>query len=170
MFCVSFLARFCERPSAQHWACVKRVLRYLKGTMDWGIHSTSSDREEVITAYSDADWAGDKNDRKSASGFVVLFGSHPISWGSRKQTCVALSTMEAEYIALTAKELAWIHRLVSFWTFQDKSSSYTAITKLPLRCHRMQRYQTGPSTSNPVPLHSQPSRGGYYPSTAHCVR
>ena len=67
------------------------------------------------TGFSDADWAGDIDDRKSTSGYLLKIGSGPVSWRSRKQSCVALSTAETEYVALTlaAQEAIWLNRLLA---------------------------------------------------------
>ena len=67
-----------------------------------------------MSAYSDADWAGDLNDRKSTSGYIFMLGGGAVSWKSRKQTCVALSTAEAEYVALanTTQEVIWMRQLM----------------------------------------------------------
>ena len=111
-FAVGMCARFSAAPTTQHWTAVKRILRYLKGTLNLGLVYKSDDNE--LVAYSDADWAGDLNDRKSTSGYVFILGGAAISWKSRKQSCVALSTAEAEYMALasTAQEAMWMKRLI----------------------------------------------------------
>ena len=93
---------------------MKRILRYLNGTIKLGLlyrESTSA----KIAGYTDADWAGDVGDRKSTSGYMFLLGGAAISWKSNKQTCVALSTAEAEYVALStaAQEAIWLQQLTS---------------------------------------------------------
>ena len=76
---------------------MKHIMRYLKGTLNFGLlNDTTCD----LTKYSDADWAGDLDDHKSTSGYVFKMSGAAISWNSKKQTCVALSTVEAEYMAL----------------------------------------------------------------------
>ena len=87
-------------------------MRYLNGTLDYGLLYRCTDD---IAGFSDADWAGDHDDRKSTSGFVFMIRGAVISWNSKKQTCVALSTAEAEYIALAkaAQESIWLQRLIS---------------------------------------------------------
>ena len=93
---------------------MKRILRYLKGTSNLGL-LYREDTPAEITGYSDADWASDVGDRKSTSGYVFLLGGTAISWRSGKQTCVALSTAEAEYVALSAaaQEAVWLQQLTS---------------------------------------------------------
>ena len=85
-------------------------MRYLNGTPDFGLLYLANDN---IDGFSDADWAGDHDDQKPTSGFVFMSGA-AISWNSKKQTCVALSTAEAEYIALAkaAQESIWLQRLL----------------------------------------------------------
>ena len=113
-YAVSSVARFCASPTKEHWTAVKRILRYLKGTSKLGLLYRDNTSTE-ITGYSDADWAGDVGDRKSTSGYAFLLGGAAISWKSNKQTCVALSTAEAEYVALSAaaQEAVWLQQLVS---------------------------------------------------------
>ena len=113
-YAVSCVARFCANPTKEHWTAVKRILRYLKGTSNLGLLYRENSPAEVI-GYSDADWAGDVGDRKSTSGYIFLLGGAAISWKSSKQTCVALSTAEAEYVALSAaaQEAMWLQLLTS---------------------------------------------------------
>ena len=111
-FAVGTLARFSSKPDAVHWKGAKRVLRYLRGTTNFGIVFRGDDLGGPI-AYSDADWAGDVGDRKSTSGYVFSIAGGSVSWRSRKQDTVALSTAEAEYVALSsaAQECVWMRRL-----------------------------------------------------------
>ena len=97
---------------------MKRVFRYLRGTSDYGLcyqGRPGLDRVLDIRGFVDADWAGDLDQRRSTSGYVFnLFGG-AVSWMSKKQSVVALSTTEAEYMAAThaSKEAVWLHRLCS---------------------------------------------------------
>ena len=100
-YAVNFLARFSHNPSIQHWNAVKRVFRYLAGTVDLGIRFQTRAEEPFLFGYSDADFAGDIDERKSTSGYLFIFGGGPISWKSQRQRTVTLSTTEAEYAALT---------------------------------------------------------------------
>lgn len=113
------LNRFCTNPGHIHWQIAKRVLRYLQNTIDYGI-TYIKDRKEM-QAYVDSDWAGDIDDRKSCSGNVIILANGPISWGSKKQKSIALSTMEAEYIALSevCKEIAYLRRLLKHMGFES---------------------------------------------------
>ena len=113
-FSVHQICQFMQQPRVEHFIAVKRILRYLKGTMDVGISYAKGSLD--ITAYSDADWAGDPNDRRSTTGMVIFIGSNPVSWTSKKQQTVSRSSTEAEYRALssTSAELDWIHQLMVF--------------------------------------------------------
>jgi hypothetical protein len=95
-----------------HVVAVKRILRYLKGTLDFELHFQPGLFN--LQAYSDADWVGDPNNRRSVSGSIVFLSSSPISWASKKQHIVSRSSTEAEYraLAIAAVELAWIHQLL----------------------------------------------------------
>ena len=106
------VARFCARPIKEHWTALKRILRYLKGTSYYGLQYNGSTTPEFIR-YSHSDWPGDVGDRKSTSEYVFLFGGAAITWKSSKQSCVALSTAEAEYVALAAaaQEAIWLQQL-----------------------------------------------------------
>ena len=112
-YAVGYVSRFMENPQEDHWIAVKRILRYLQGTKTHGINYKPSDKID-FRGYSDADWAGDLADRKSTSGYVFMLLGAPVSWGSKKQPSVSLSTSEAEYIALSLaiQEGKWIHRLL----------------------------------------------------------
>ncbi|KAM0063403.1 putative RNA-directed DNA polymerase [Helianthus debilis subsp. tardiflorus] len=108
-YAISKVSQFLQTPTDRHWVAVKRILRYLKGTISHGLcirRSTCVD----LHAYSDADWAGCPDDRRSTTGYYVFLGPNLISWSSKKQHTVARSSTEAEYRALahTAAELRWI--------------------------------------------------------------
>ncbi|KAG2870465.1 hypothetical protein PC115_g25113 [Phytophthora cactorum] len=100
-----------ENPQDEHWVAVKRIFRYLQGTKTHGICFKPGNKID-FRGYSDADWAGDLADRKSTSGYTFMLMGAPVSWGSKKQSSVSLSTSEAEYIALSLaiQEGKWIHR------------------------------------------------------------
>ena len=113
-FSVHQVCQFMQQPMVAHFTAVKRILRYLKGTLHFGISYTKGSLD--LTAYSDADWAGDPNDRRSTTGQIVFLGSNPISWSSKKQQTVSRSSTEAEYRALssTSAEIDWVKQLLKF--------------------------------------------------------
>jgi hypothetical protein len=113
MFVVSLVARFMHQPHESHWRAAKRILRYVSGTKFYGLFYTSANDSNVV-AYTDADWAGSLDDRKSTSGYAFLFGGNLVSWSSKKQPTVALSTAEAEYLVAssTSTQAIWLSRLV----------------------------------------------------------
>ena len=112
-FAVAYTARFCEKPTNTHVTAVKRIIRYIKGTLDLGI--TFSGGSRSLITYCDSDYAGDINTRKSTNGFVIAINNAPISWNSELQKSVSLSTTEAEYVAISnsAKELIWIRHILN---------------------------------------------------------
>ena len=114
MFAVSNVAKFSAHPTNQHWTGVKHILRYLKGTADYGLSFTPNASGDCV-GYADTDWGGDLDDRKSTSGYLFLISGGAVSWRSKKQTCVALSTAEAEYVALAgaAQEAVWMSQLTA---------------------------------------------------------
>eukprot|EP00253_Pinus_taeda_P028724 PITA_28724 len=113
MHAVSLISRFMERPKEAHWQATKRIMRYVKGTKRFGILYTTSECSDLI-GYTDSDWAGSVDDRKSTSGYVFYMGSGAISWASKKQPIVALSIAEAEYVAATAAacQAVWMRRML----------------------------------------------------------
>lgn len=111
---VSVVSRFNANPNTTHLTAVKRILRYLKGTLNLGLKYQRTETGTLI-GYSDADWAGDQDDRRSTTGNIFLLAGGAVSWLSKKQATVALSTAEAEYIALSqaAQEGVWLRRLLT---------------------------------------------------------
>lgn len=111
-YSVSYLSRFSVNPGKKHWVAAKRILRYLKGTLDWRL-TFSNKINDQIEGYCDADYANDTEERKSVSGYIFLLTGGSISWRSKKQATIALSTTEAEYVSLSAccQESMWLHGL-----------------------------------------------------------
>lgn len=118
-FAASSLGQFNNCYGKSHWTAAKRVLRYLKGTIDLGL--CYSKRPEPLTAYVDSDWGNCPDDRRSYSGYVFVLSGCPISWDARKQRTVALSSTEAEYMALTegTKESIYWTSLLQELGFHD---------------------------------------------------
>jgi hypothetical protein len=115
-FAVTALSQFNSKPTEAHWRAVKRVFRYLRGTTHYGLtyrgptpSSGSASGTLTLRGYCDSDWAEDDTDRRSVTGYAFLLCGAPISWASRKQTTVAHSSTEAEYMAASdaAKEAVW---------------------------------------------------------------
>ncbi|KAI5329222.1 hypothetical protein L3X38_028619 [Prunus dulcis] len=98
MFASSLLARFMHNPTRKHMGTAKRVLRYIQGTLDFGIEFIKG-KSATLIGYCDSDWAGSEDDRRSTSGYAFTLGSGMFSWASIKQNTVALSTAEAEYVS-----------------------------------------------------------------------
>ena len=123
---VGILSRFMSDPGAVHWVGVKRILRYLQGTHDYGL-KFSGREQDVLVGFSDSDWAGDIITRRSTSGYIFQFGQSTISWCSRRQATVAKSSTEAEYVALSmaVQEVIWLRRL-----FNDFGITLNSATKL----------------------------------------
>ncbi|KAH0685102.1 hypothetical protein KY289_022854 [Solanum tuberosum] len=107
---VGVVSRFLDNPGKEHWEAVKWILRYLRGSSDECLCFGASDT--ILKGYTDADMAGDLDNRKSTTGYLFTFSGGAISWQSKLQKCVALSTTEAEYIAATeaGKEMIWLKR------------------------------------------------------------
>ncbi|CAL9021631.1 unnamed protein product [Prunus brigantina] len=112
-FSVGVCARFQACPKQSHLAAVKRIIRYISGTLHFGIHY-SFDSNVEIAGFSDADWAGNIDDRKSTSGGCFYLGNNLVAWHSKKQKCVSLSTAEAEYIAAGSccTQLLWMKQML----------------------------------------------------------
>jgi len=111
-FAVNIASRALENPSVAHWSLVKRIMRYLKGTADLGLlYCKNGDFE----AYSDADFAGDRETRKSTSGILCKNANAAIVWQSKRQQCVSLSTTESEYVSAASaiKEIIWLKGLLA---------------------------------------------------------
>ncbi len=116
-FSVNQVSRFMKNPGEKHWIAGKRILRYLASTSDLGLHyqNDRTDGMIVLIGYCDADWAGDIDDRRSTTGYAIKLNGCLINWLSKKQDTVALSSAEAEYIAIsdTVKEMKWIKSLLA---------------------------------------------------------
>lgn len=130
-YAVSVLSQHFERPAQEHWNAFIHVLRYLKSTQDMFIHYGNSDMKEVEGnqswscpfGHSDADWAGDKSSRRSTTGYVFKLFGGAISWKSRLQPTVALSSTEAEYRATTeaGQEAVWLRQLLKSFNYETTS-------------------------------------------------
>ncbi|XP_071933238.1 secreted RxLR effector protein 161-like [Coffea arabica] len=123
---VSIVSRFIINPRNGHWLTVKRIFRYLMGTSDVGL-IYGGDTKCLITGYSDFDYAGDVDSRRSMTGYVCTLGLSVVSWKTTLQPIVTLSTTEAEYMTLTkaTKEGIWLNGLVGDLALhQDQANIY----------------------------------------------
>ena len=115
-FAVGLLSQFMSSPELEHFQGVKRILRYLKGTLDYGLKFEAQDQAGItIQGFADADWAGDITTRKSTSGYIFQIGNATVSWKTKKQSIVALSSTEAEYVSscLAVQETVWLRNFLA---------------------------------------------------------
>ncbi|RVX01765.1 Retrovirus-related Pol polyprotein from transposon TNT 1-94 [Vitis vinifera] len=126
-FAVSKLSRFTSNPSVEHWKTIGRVLGYLKNTKELSLQYSKF--PAIIEGYSDASWISSVGDNLSTTGWVFTLGGGAVSWGSKKQTCISHSTMEAEFIALaaTGKEAEWLKDLMMDIPFTTNDVSTVSI-------------------------------------------
>jgi hypothetical protein len=116
-YSVCLVARYMDRPTEIHVAAVKRIMRYLKGTLSYGMLYKADDNKNLcLIGWSDSDYAGDLDDRKSTTGYLYMLGSGAISWSSKKQPIVTLSTTEAEFVAAAscACQGIWLRNVLDF--------------------------------------------------------
>jgi hypothetical protein len=113
-FSVGMASRFMERPTVMHMCVVKQILRYVQGTLNYGLVYTREEKEEVLTGYSDSDLAGDREHRRSTGGMAFYLNGGLITWCSHKEKRVALSSCESEFMAATATAMQakWLRSLL----------------------------------------------------------
>ena len=111
-YAVGRLSRHCQWPTEQHWKAVQRVFRYLAGTSDMQIRYGGPGKDLPLVGYSDSSFSDDLVDRRSTMAYAIRIAGGAIAWMSKKAPTVALSTTEAEYMALSqsAKQLIWTAR------------------------------------------------------------
>jgi hypothetical protein len=125
MAAVSICSRYVANPGMNHWIAVKRILRYLNGSRNNGIILGGTNKI-TLHGYSDADWGGDRDTRKSTTGYVFFVGNGCVSWQTKKQPTTALSTTEAEYLALSSasQEMLWLRQLFGeIWYMQKEATT-----------------------------------------------
>ena len=152
LFAVGILSRHMENPTQEKYIGVKRVLRYLKGTKDYGLFYKKGDLKGELIGYSDSDFAGDCNDRKSTLGYIFFFGGMTLSWSSQKQSIFALLSCEAEYIAATSAtcQAVWMSRLLGELMSNDMTKvkllvdnqSVITLSKNPVHHNRTKHIET----------------------------
>lgn len=114
MFATSMLSRYMEEPSQLHFSAGKRVLRYIQGTLDYGVMYRAGTQKTKLIGYTDSDWAGCLDDNKSTLAYVFSLGSGICSWSSKKQSVVAQSSAEGEYVAAAkaTSQAIWLRRIL----------------------------------------------------------
>ena len=129
---VGNLARFSKNPGMAHWKAVKHLFRYIKGTLDYKLTYSPLSDSELFTSYTDADHAGCPDTGRSTSGYVIKMGTGAISWSSRLQSIVALSTTEAEFVAAVSagQEMLWLRNLLTEFGFDVSAASRLRIDNL----------------------------------------
>ena len=111
-YVVGRLSRYTHNPSIEHWDAISRLLRYLKGTYDYGLSYCGY--PTILEGYCDANWISDTDEVKPTSGYVFTLAGGAVSWKSSKQTCIVRSTMESELVALEKAEFKseWLRSLL----------------------------------------------------------
>ena len=108
-FPIGLVAQYMQYPHESHWKVAKRILQYIRGTVQFGIHY-STGATPLLVGFTDSNWAHDPDDLKSTTGYVFTLGSGPITWACKKQSALALSSTEAKYRATiqASKEAMWL--------------------------------------------------------------
>lgn len=151
LYGVGLISRYMETPDQSHLNAAKRILRYLKGTIDEGLSYTPTNEFELI-GYSDSDWGRDVDERKSTSGYVFFIGDSAFTWSSKKQPIVTLSTCEAEYVAANSAvcHAIWLRNMLTYLGFTQKdptriyvdNRSAIALAKNPVYHERSKHIDT----------------------------
>ena len=197
-FAVRELARFMSNYGRKHYDAAKHLLRYIKGTISHGIiYGNSDDNVPIFRSFTDSDWAMSEG-RKSVSGYVILCGGGPITWSSKQQTIVALSSCEAEYIACThcARQVVWLRSLFDELGFPQlqptllycdnqgtvscshNPHSHSRMKHIDIRVHfvrdcvnrRLIDVQHLPGIQNPSDLFTKPLDKVLHLKWLHCLR
>jgi hypothetical protein len=122
---VSQVAKYCENPGEAQWEAVIRIVQYLKGTIDYRLKLGGAFPSVTVQAYADADWAGDLDSRKSRTGYIVQLNDSVVMWSSKLQSSTALSSTEAEYLALSSvtTDILWLRNFLKEMGFEQTSPS-----------------------------------------------
>jgi len=125
-FAISLLSHFQADPGVEHWKALLHVIGYVKNTIDFGL-TYSRDAELSPLAYVDTDYGGCRDTRRSTSGFVFLMAGGVVTWSSKQQAAVALSTVEAEYVAMSqcAQQMVWMQ----MWLDEIKADHVLTFTR-----------------------------------------
>ncbi|MCP3666765.1 MAG: hypothetical protein GY696_30425, partial [Gammaproteobacteria bacterium] len=145
--------KYMQCPGKEHWAAVNRIFHYIQGTLGHGImFDGSQNSEPVLSGFADADWGGDLDGRKSTSGYIFFLGGGPVSWCSKRQDTVALSTANAEYVAAcqATQEAIWLRNLLAELGFMQKCA--TVIGHDNQASISMSKNPTNYGTSKHIPI------------------
>ncbi|XP_050892643.1 secreted RxLR effector protein 161-like [Lathyrus oleraceus] len=133
---VRIVRRFMERPKVSHLKAVKRIIRYIKGSIGCKILFPTTDKgiKYNLLGYTDSNWCGDKDDIKSTVGYIFMFGETPILWCSKKESVVTLSSHEAKYIAtsLYVSQAAWLMNLLKELYSEEGEVITLMVDNIPL--------------------------------------
>lgn len=123
MYAVSLISRYMSKPTEIHLMAAKRILRYLQGTTGYGILYKKAGNRELV-GFTDSDYAGSVEDRKSTSGYAFILSDAAVAWSSRKQPIVTLSTTEAEFVATAACtcQMVWMKRVLKRIGYEGSTS------------------------------------------------
>nr|GFA94336.1 retrovirus-related Pol polyprotein from transposon TNT 1-94 [Tanacetum cinerariifolium] len=144
MFATCMCARYQANPNEHHVSAVKRIFRYLKGTINLGLWYPK-DSGFNLTAYSDADHTGCHLDRKSTSGSVQFLGDKLVCWSFKKHNCVSISTAESEYVVVSSccAQVLWMRSINGLWLFYDKVPIYCdSRSAIAISCNPVQHTRT----------------------------
>ncbi|XP_031287932.1 secreted RxLR effector protein 161-like [Pistacia vera] len=120
MHAVSVISRYMECPTEIHLLATKRIFRYLQGTKEFGLFYKNVEKSNLF-GFTDSDYARDSDDRKSTSGYVFMMGTGAVSWSSKKQPIITLSSTEAEFVAATAYacQAIWLKKILKELHFKE---------------------------------------------------
>ncbi|EOX99317.1 Cysteine-rich RLK (RECEPTOR-like protein kinase) 8 [Theobroma cacao] len=143
IFATCLLSRFKQDPLEIHFAAAKRILRYVKRTLDYGLIYKKQKSSQLVE-FSDSDWAVSLDDSKSIKGFCFSFGSAVFAWNSKKQQVVAQSTVEVEYItcAAAANHAPWLRKLLVELGFKQDKGTLINVDKFVNSCNYKKPYST----------------------------
>ena len=145
---VGVLTRHMSAPGKEHWKAAKEVVRYLAGTADYGLVFGDGRVDEGLIGYTDADHAGCVESRRSTTGFVFSLHGGPVSWSSKFQRTVAVSTMEAEYVAASegVKEALWLRQLLCDMGYMLAPTKVNCDSQCAIKGLRTRSFPRGRST------------------------
>ena len=137
---IGLVARFMHQPHESHWKEAKRIFRYIRGTVQFGIHY-SEGASPLLIGFTDFDCAGDPDDQKSTAGYAFTLGSGPITWSCKKQSAISLSSAKVEYHGAVeaSKEAMWLRQILfEFGLHQQHPTHFGVIIRVPFSYVKIQ--------------------------------